>query len=306
MRREAPRDGRTAGQPDRKEPDTAAPPRCLAAPLSCCPARPGAGRAGYTLAAVMIFTTIVMIGLAAGFQLWSNRIQRENEEELIFRGKQYVEAIRLYQQRWGRPPNKLKELMDTGPGKYRCIRQLWKDPITNSDRWGLIYANGQRYPVVVIPDALTGEEGTVSPPLVPGALPGGPQPGGGMGSLPASSIEIKPFELSGADGEAPVGPIVGVFSTSPKESLRAFNQRRHYCEWDFTPQALGQGGAGMGGAQGGKPVGGQPGGGMGGGATRSREAVSNGRHGIPPDRPCDRVGPAVFPFLGLTATPVYP
>lgn len=197
-------------------------------------ARPGGRRAGYTLAALMIFTTILMIGLAAGFQLWSNRIQRENEEELIFRGKQYVEAIRLYQQRWGKPPMKLKELMDIGPGKYRCIRQLWKDPITNSDKWGLIFNGGVRWPVVAIPDALTGEEGettTPQPGLQPGQAPGGP-----LGTLPGSTIEIKPFETSGEDGEAPVGPIMGVFCTSPKETLRAYNGRRHYCEWDFSPQ----------------------------------------------------------------------
>ena len=200
----------------------------------------------------MIFATIVMIGLAAGFQLWSNRIQRENEEELIFRGKQYVEALRLYQQRWGKPPMKLKELMDTGPGKHRCIRQLWKDPITNSDKWGLIFNGGAKWPAVAIPGALEGEEGKPPQPAVPG-LPGQP-PGGGMGTLPGSTIEIKPFELTGVDGEAPTGPIIGVFSTSPKESLRAYNGRRHYCEWDFTPMAMGQGGIPPAPGQGGRPV----------------------------------------------------
>jgi type II secretory pathway pseudopilin PulG len=224
---------------------------------------PRAAARGYTLAALMIFVTVLMIFLAAGFQLWSNRIQRENEEELIFRGKQYVEAIRLYQQRWGKPPTKLKELMDTGPGKRRCIRQLWKDPITNSDKWGLIFNGGVRWPVVAVPGALEGEEGGAAPgqPVLPGQPPGGT----GMGSLPASTIEIKPFETSGADGEAPAGPIIGVFSTSTRESLRAYNGRRHYCEWDFSPQVMGQGGVPGAGGQGGKPMGGQPGGAEGGG-----------------------------------------
>lgn len=194
-------------------------------------------RRGYTLAALMVFTTLVMIGLTVGFQLWSNRIQRENEEELIFRGQQYVEGIRLFQQRWGRPPTKLKELMDTGPGKRRCVRQLWKDPITNSDKWGLIFTGGVKWPAVAIPGGAEGEEGKPVQPGMPG-LPG-QAAGGGMGTLPGSSIEIKPFSLSGADGEAPAGPIIGVFCTSPKESLRAYNGRRHYCEWDFSPQVPG-------------------------------------------------------------------
>ncbi len=217
--------------------------RLPAFPPSRLPA-PRAAARGYTLAALMVFVTLVLIGLTAGFQLWSNRLQRENEDELIFRGKQYVEALRLFQQRWGRPPTKLKELMEIGPGKHRCIRQLWKDPITNSDKWGLIFAGGVKWPAVTIP----GSEGT--DPVKPGSppMPGQP-PGGGLGTLPGSTIEIKPFETTGIDGEAPAGPIIGVFSTSTKESLRAYNGRRHYCEWEFSPM-VGTPGA----AQGGRPL----------------------------------------------------
>ena len=51
--------------------------------------RPGMSRAGYTLAALMIFLAILMIGLGVGFQLWSSRIQRDNEEELNTAGNGY-------------------------------------------------------------------------------------------------------------------------------------------------------------------------------------------------------------------------
>jgi hypothetical protein len=91
-------------------------------------------------------------------------------------------------------------------------------------------AGGVKWPAVTIP----GYEGT--DPVKPGSppMPGQP-PGGGLGTLPGSTIEIKPFETTGIDGEAPAGPIIGVFSTSTKESLRAYNGRRHYCEWEFSP-----------------------------------------------------------------------
>ena len=193
---------------------------------SSLPAPRRCKRRGYTLAALMIYITILMIGFAVGFQLWSNRIQRENEEELIFRGRQYTEAIRLFKQRNGRAPTKLEELMQMGPGKPRCIRHLWKDPMTPPDgKWGLIFENQTRWPLVVVP----GTEGEANP--VTGAPPG-------LGSLPQSSIEIKPFETTGpgGEGEAPVGPIAAVFSTSVKESLRSWNGRKHYCEWDFRQQ----------------------------------------------------------------------
>jgi type II secretory pathway pseudopilin PulG len=172
----------------------------------------------------MIFVTILMIGLSVGFQVWSNRIQRENEEELIFRGRQYTEAVRLFKLRNGRAPMKLDELTQMGPGKPRCIRHLWKDPMTPPDgKWGLIFENNLRWPLVVVP----GTEGEANP--VTGTQP----PLGGISTLPGSSIELKPLVTTGPEGEAPQGPIAGVFSTSTKESLRSWNGRKHYCEWDF-------------------------------------------------------------------------
>lgn len=174
---------------------------------------------GYTLASVLIFTTLLMIGLTVVVQSWSNLMQREREEELIFRGMQYVEAIRVFQQRNGRLPNKLKELLEYGPGKPRCIRKLYKDPITDSDKWGLIFSNNIKWPQVV--------------PLEQ------PPETGKVGSfLPKSDMEIKPLEAS-AEGEPPPFPIIGVFSTSTKESLRTFMGRKRYCDWDFSINLLG-------------------------------------------------------------------
>ena len=207
-------------------------------PPSRLPARPGRSRAGYTLATLMIFITVLMIGLAAAYQLWSSLAQRENEDELIFRGLQYVNAIRLYQARNGRLPNKLDELMLIGPGKPRCIRKLWKDPMTPPDgKWGLIFQNNIRWPVVVVPGTEAGAEGesTQQTPTQTSPFPGQPSTlGGGTGFLPQSNMQIKPLETTGAEGEAPVGPIIGVFSTSVKKSLRTYNARNYYCQWEFS------------------------------------------------------------------------
>lgn len=186
----------------------------------------------YTLASVLIFTTLLMIGLTIVVQSWSNLMQREREEELIFRGMQYVEAIRVFQMRNGRLPNKLKELIEYGPGKPRCIRKLYKDPITDSDKWGLIFSNNIKWPQVA-------------------PLEQPPQSEQSPGSfLPKSDMEIKPLEES-LEGEPPPFPIIGVFSTSTKESLRTFMGRKRYCDWDFSinllggPQAGPQGGGGQ-------------------------------------------------------------
>ena len=77
--------------------------------------------------------------VTAVLPLWSTQIKREKEDELIFRGLQYAEGIRIFQQRFGRLPLRLQELIEVEP---RCIRQLWKDPITDSLDWGLVIGAG--------------------------------------------------------------------------------------------------------------------------------------------------------------------
>ena len=92
---------------------------------------------GFTLVGVIIVFTVMTILLSVAMPIWSKMIQREREEELIFRGLQYAEAIRVFQLRNGRYPLRLEELVTVRP---RSIRQLWKDPMTDSGEWGLIYA----------------------------------------------------------------------------------------------------------------------------------------------------------------------
>ena len=62
----------------------------------------------------------------------------EREQELLFRGKQYARAISLFQRRYGRYPNTLKELYENNP---RTIRKLWKDPICDCGDWDLLILN---------------------------------------------------------------------------------------------------------------------------------------------------------------------
>ena len=99
---------------------------------------------GFTLVGMIIIFTVMAVLLSAAMPIWSKVIQREKEEELIFRGMQYAEAIRVFQLRNGRYPLRLEELLTVRP---RSIRQLWTDPMTDDGEWGLIYAQtapGQR------------------------------------------------------------------------------------------------------------------------------------------------------------------
>ena len=81
------------------------------------PQSPVLGRkdAGYTLVALAIGIAILTILVAAVGPSIATIMKREREEELIFRGRQYARAIALFQRRFQRFSNTLKELYDNRP-----------------------------------------------------------------------------------------------------------------------------------------------------------------------------------------------
>jgi type II secretory pathway pseudopilin PulG len=164
------------------------------------------GAAGYSLVVVIMVVTVLNIMLAAAMPKWSEMIKRDKEEELISRGFQYAEAIRVFQKRYGRLPTRLDELVKAKP---RSIRQLWKDPMTQDGQWELIFP-GQGSPI---------------------HPPGGPQLTPGQG-LDPNQPKIQ------------AGPIVGVHSRSTDKSLLVFFGHEHYDEWEFRVEMI-TGGAGV-------------------------------------------------------------
>lgn len=179
------------------------------------PAAPRPGRspaAGYSLVMVVMLITVLNIVVAIALPLWSGMIKRDKEEELISRGLQYAEAIRVFQRRFGRLPVQLDELIKVEP---RSIRRLWEDPMTGKADWVLIF------------------EG--APPGTPGN-PGNPQidPSTGEPLPPGTTDPQDPS--GGADGEPPpqpVGPIRGVRSRATGEGFHVFLDQTSYASWEF-------------------------------------------------------------------------
>lgn len=203
-----------------------------------------ASEAGYNLVILMVAMTLLNIALAIALPKWSHVIRRDREEELISRGFQYAEAIRIFQNRFQRLPVRLEELVEVEP---RSIRKLWKDPMTDDGKWALIPPGGQGQP-------LTG------PPTGPGGqpLPGGRQEDpDGRPQEADDDMEIDPDTGIGQKkGIQQVGPFSGVHSRSSKESILVFNGRTRYDEWHFTLEMIQALLAGQG--AGGGPVGGDP------------------------------------------------
>jgi len=104
------------------------------------PARQGGAEAGAVLIIFMVALTVAAIALGATVQAWSKTWRRDNEEELIFRANQYVDAIIAYRkENGGRFPQSLLDLYKPGPRRLRYIRRLYRDPISKDGRWGLLY-----------------------------------------------------------------------------------------------------------------------------------------------------------------------
>ena len=98
--------------------------------------------AGFTYLAALMVVVIMGIMLAAAGQSWKTVMDREREEELLFRGMQYRDAlIRWYKQPGGtgqrqRPAlNELKDLLKDPnlPGNVRYLRTLYEDPVTGEE-----------------------------------------------------------------------------------------------------------------------------------------------------------------------------
>lgn len=172
------------------------------------------GEAGYNLVMLAVAVTLLNIALAASLPAISAAIQRDKEEELVFRGLQYAEAIRVFQNRFQRPPVRLEELIEVEP---RSIRQLWKDPMTEDGKWALIF-QGQ-------------DQGD---PLMP--QPAGPDGSDGDGD---EEPEESGFGTPKPGETVATGPIIGVRSKSGKASFLLFNGRQRYDEWRFTVDMLG-------------------------------------------------------------------
>jgi type II secretory pathway pseudopilin PulG len=182
--------------------------------------------AGYNMVMLIVALTVLNIMIAAMMPLMSTEIQREKEEELIFRGFQYAEAIRIFHLRFQRFPTKLEELIEIKP---RCIRQLWKDPMTKDGKWGLIF-QGQGVPLnPQNPQNPEGQQPSNVNPQDPEGRPSNGQDGNGL-NTPKQGDEVA------------IGPIVGVYSKSPRDSHLVFYGHQRYDEWRFTFDLIPNGG----------------------------------------------------------------
>ena len=111
---------------------------------------------GFTFLMVLAIVVIMGIGLQAVNEVWATTKQREKEQELLFIGHQFREAIRQYSQNnpAGKQiqtyPKTLEELLldPRYPNVRRYLRRIYTDPMIGKNEWGLMkYPDGGIYGV---------------------------------------------------------------------------------------------------------------------------------------------------------------
>lgn len=106
----------------------------------------GNGEKGFTYIGVLIIVAIIGLTLALASTLWSFAQQRQKEQELIFVGNQFRQAIGQYYERSPGSvkiyPRTLEDLLQDN--RYvsiqRYLRRIYRDPITGIAEWGLVMA----------------------------------------------------------------------------------------------------------------------------------------------------------------------
>jgi type II secretory pathway pseudopilin PulG len=196
--------------------------------------------AGYAMAALLVAIAVMAVAMTVALPTWRQAVQREKEEELVFRGRQYVRAIQLYQRKFAATyPADVDVLV-----KQKFLRKKYKDPMVEDGEFEMLYQGS-----------------LVS--LMPGQGRGGLQQSQGGFTFDSRSGAVT----QGSQAPRTVGPrggMMGVRSKSTDTSIRTYNGATHYNEWQFlfmpAMTGPGQGRPGTRGGPGGQGAPGVPGG----------------------------------------------
>src|SRR5438105_5769624 len=220
---------------------------------------------GYVLLVILFALTLLIIGLAAAAPKIATALQRTKEDELIRRGQQYSLAIRRFYKKFGRYPSDMDQLENTN--NIRFLRRRYLDPLTGKDDWKPIQFGQARPPVGFFGQKVVNSGGLSpsGPGLGPSSIGTGlggsnTATAGSSAAASTSSSSSSPSgafapATSGSSGVTPSGPagsasnpfsadqlsgrtfgggvIVGVSLPLQKESLKEFQQKNHYNEWQF-------------------------------------------------------------------------
>jgi type II secretory pathway pseudopilin PulG len=173
---------------------------------------------------LLVGIAVMSILMSVAMPVWKQAVQREKEQELVFRGEQYARAIGLFQRKFaGAFPPSIDVLVE-----QRFLRKKYKDPMTADGEFQVLYATAAGQQPGVAPGGSTLRPGMpAQPELQPGTVGSGQQ-----------SVFGGASNLAG-----PRGGMIGVASKSKEKSIRLYRGRGRYNEWQFvySPVTMGPG-----------------------------------------------------------------
>jgi len=195
---------------------------------------------GYVLLTLMLFVAFLGIAAMAILPTVAFQARRDREEEMIHRGVQYSRAVRRYYKKFGRYPTRIEDLENTN--NMRFLRKRYKDPITGKD-FKLLHVGEVQlsFNPGIAGATQVSAMGTLNQQQQPQNKP--PD-----ANADASSEDAKKDDASADKAQTPPGTfgsnnlsgqvfgggaILGVASISKDKSIREFNKKKHYDQWQF-------------------------------------------------------------------------
>jgi len=171
------------------------------------------------MAVLLVGLAVMGILMSVAMPVWRKAVQREKEEELVFRGQQYARAVGLFQRKYaGAFPASIDMLVE-----QRFLRRKYVDPMTKDGEFQILY---QLQAAATPGQGTAGASRTLGGPTSPLTTAAAPQPVPGQASA------------FGQGTAGPRGGIIGVTSKSTEQSIRLYNGRSRYNEWQFVYTAV--------------------------------------------------------------------
>jgi type II secretory pathway pseudopilin PulG len=202
---------------------------------------------GYILVTLMLFVALMAMALAATLPELTLQMKRDREEEMVHRGAQYSRAVRAYYRKFGSYPASI-DLLESA-NSLHFLRKRYKDPVTGED-FKILHVTDVK---LSFGGGIAGGQ-TLGKPIA-GTLNSGSRvskdantaSGSSDSSVDKTQDPSQQSSSNDADSNSPFtsisgqsagptfggGPIVGVASTSTKESIRIYNKKDHYNDWQF-------------------------------------------------------------------------
>jgi hypothetical protein len=218
------------------------------------------GESGYALLFVIFLVASIMLFAAAANPNALTQGRRQKEEEMIWRGNQYVRAVSLFYRKNGRYPQNLEELAKPNAANVHFLRKAYAEPMNTADgSWRLIYVapTGQLIGSVhfrtlqemAVAYAFSGQGGGGASAMATQLF--GQPTGTGVAGQPASlgapnqlsqnqsqgissSTQPAPLgNLAAVDGPVFGGSVIGVAGKEKQASIRVYQGGTTYFEWEF-------------------------------------------------------------------------